>query len=178
MGRVLRRIVAIVLTSPVTAIMVGWVLMMGVISAIVTLMCLASIVWTISALVGGTAELMNALVTLMAIGGVGICYYITWVSAGATRELVVELFDDVRKVRDTTRQVLTERADRAEAKAQRGGRLSMSVGDGTGGELTQAAYTASGLELVEQGVALDLGGCEGGGEAEDVARAEVVSEVV
>ena len=177
MGRVFRRIVAIALTSPITLIMIAWVLFVAVTTLMAAVAFAITILWTVVVLVEGVFEWTHLFAVPLSGMLAMACAAITRVSWRATATLCNELAENARQIRDSTREVLTERADRAEAKAQRGGRLSMSVGKGTGGELTQAAYAASGLELVEQGVALDLGGDEARGEAEVAEQAEVVSEV-
>jgi hypothetical protein len=155
MGRVFNKLFAMVFTSPITLLMVGWVLLVAAIASATSLFLVGAIFWCVVGIAQGFAEWSHALVLPVAAAVSLLCWYVTWASGRATWVLCVELVDDVRQVRDTTREVITERAERAEAKAAHGGRLSMSEDADVGGELTQAAPEASGLELVDE-VALGL----------------------
>ena len=73
---------------------------------------------------------------------------------GFTRTLFDGVSKDAVEARDSVREVLSARADRAEALEAQGGMLSVSVDESSGGGLTQTAH--AGLEVVAQEVTLDL----------------------
>jgi uncharacterized membrane protein len=159
-GRVLKKLLGVVFTSPVTLAMWAWVLLMTVGSVAVTV-AIPKIFWEAghdmmrNGLTLGDAGLVLFMVAFF-VGGAAFTYAITWVSAKAAWSMGKGLVEDMQGVATATREVLTERADLAEAREAQGGMLSMSAGEGAGGELTQVSPANDGLELFDEGVALDF----------------------
>ncbi len=61
-----------------------------------------------------------------------------------------QVFEDAKEASELSREAWTERAERAERTEAQGGMLSMSVGDGSGGELSQVSPANDGLEFVDE----------------------------
>jgi hypothetical protein len=69
------------------------------------------------------------------------------------------MIEDAKEATELSREAWTARAERAERAEAQGGMLSMSAGEGSGGELSQVAPGADGLELADE-VAFGLDGEE------------------
>ncbi len=157
MGRVLKRLLGVVFSSPVMLIALAWALLMTAASLAITV-ALPMVFWEIvqdvmkTGLTVGDAGMMLFMVAFL-IGGAAFTYWVTLVSVTAVWDMGKGFVEDVQDMAAATREVLGGRAERAEAQ---GGMLSVSVGDGSGGELSQVSPANDGLELVDEGATLDL----------------------
>jgi hypothetical protein len=157
LGRVLKKLLGVVFTSPFTIVMWAWVLLMTVGSVALTV-AIPMIFWEAgqdmvrNGLTLGDAGIALFMVAFL-VGGAAFTYWITWVSAKAAWGMGKGLVEDMQGVATATREVLSERAERAEALEAQGGMLSMSAGEAGGGGLTQVSPANDGLELVDEGAA-------------------------
>ena len=106
---------------------------------------------------------------------VGMVFLVSVLAWEAWRWFVMAakgVFEDAKEASELSREAWTERAERAERTEAQGGMLSMSVGDGSGGELSQVSPANDGLELADEVV---FGETDGEGvvmasQAEEAAR--------
>ncbi len=166
MRELLGKALKVAFTSPFTLAMWAWTALMIAASVAMSL-GVPMAFWELGKdVLGRDLVMKDALMVLLYVvfflAGGAFIYYVTWVSASVTWSATRALGREVVGVVDSTREVLATQAEEAERIDAQAGQISLSVGDGAGGRLSEASPGDDGLELVREasdeadGVALDL----------------------